>query len=119
MSVRPEQIDERAVGPPATAGPARPGSTLPPTIERERTVVSFLRQLMSGLSAYRLYPGDLEQGAFVQACQRIATAAESALAVGPLEVEIHGTSMRADDLILPADEQLDRFLTPSSIPAEV
>src|SRR5438552_18698852 len=109
MSVRPEQIDERAAGTPVAPDPARPGAAIPPTMERQRTVVGFLRQLMSGLSAYRLYPGDLQQPSFVQASQRIAAAAEAALAVGPLEVEIHGSTMQADGTALPGDDRLDRL----------
>src|SRR5438093_6530705 len=59
--------------------------------ERERTVVNLLRQLCSGLSAYRLFPGDLRQPAFVQAVQRIRDATETSLTDGTFEAEVNGS----------------------------
>ena len=66
----------------AQGAPARPGP-----MERDRAVVVLLSQVSSGLSAYRLFPGDLAQPSFIQACERIRVAAERALHYGPVVAE--------------------------------
>ena len=48
----------------------------------------LLRQLAVGLGVHRLYPGDLRSSAFVAAVERIQEAARSALAEGPVVVEV-------------------------------
>lgn len=72
-------------------GPA-PGEDLPgdETRDRRDAVAALLRQLSLGLSTYRLFPGDLQQPAYVAAVQRIRAAAERALEYGPAAVEVHG-----------------------------
>ena len=59
-------------------------------IERDRALVVLLSQISSGLSSYRLFPGDLGQPTFIRACERVHAAAEQALQSGPLLVDIHG-----------------------------
>lgn len=87
----------------ATAAPA------PRSLEREKAVVALLRQLASGLSAYRLFPGDLNQASFVQAVQRIRIAAEAALEWGPLETEISGPRFSTTVGPVPEDERIERL----------
>src|SRR5436309_15304685 len=78
-------------------------------VERDRAVMALLRQLSSGLSAYRLFPGDLKQPTFVQVVQRIRHAAEAALAWGPFEAEINGKRFITPTGPAPSDEQTERF----------
>ncbi|MDQ3940489.1 MAG: hypothetical protein M3238_03955, partial [Actinomycetota bacterium] len=75
---------------------------------RERDVVALLKQLSSGLSAYRLYPGNLEQLAFTSAVERIRAAAEDALSGGTVTVEIQGDRFHMAGP-LPDDEALRRL----------
>ena len=72
--------------------------------ERQRQTSMLLRQLASGLSSYRLFPGDIEQSAFVSAVDRIQEAAKRSLATGPVSLEIRGRSFVAPDGPLPEDE---------------
>lgn len=64
--------------------------------ERDDAIAALLRQLSLGLSTYRLFPGDLQQPAYVAAVQRIRAAAERALEYGPVAVEIHGDGFVGD-----------------------
>jgi HEAT repeat protein len=66
-------------------------------------------QLSSGLSAYRLFPGDLGQPTFIQACERIRTAAERALRYGPVVAEIHGSRMRTERGPIKGDDRIERL----------
>ncbi|MGH2731184.1 MAG: hypothetical protein ACRDJI_11340, partial [Actinomycetota bacterium] len=76
---------------------------------REQEIVALLKQISSGLSAYRLYPGNLEQPAFVSAVQRIRAAAETALIGGTVVVEVQGERFRTAEGRLPTDEALKRL----------
>lgn len=77
--------------------------------ERDRAVVALFSQVSSGLSAYRLFPGDLGQPSFVQACERIRAAAERALKYGPAVVDIHGPRMRTERGLLRGDDRIERL----------
>src|SRR6266508_4101726 len=87
----------------ATADPT------PGRMEQEKAVVALLRQLASGLSAYRLFPGDLKQPSFVQMVQRIRAAAEAAVEWGPLEAEVKGSRFSTSLGLVPADERIERL----------
>ena len=82
---------------------------MPETSERNRVVAALLRQLSIGLSAYRLYPGDLSQAGFVAATRRIRTAAEAALAAGAVRVEVTGRGFAGEDGEVVADEGAERL----------
>src|SRR5438046_8937162 len=75
---------------PPTAGPAPSELSPVESVEHERAVMVLLRQLSSGMSAYRLFPGDLAQPSFVAAVSRIRDAAEKALVWGPFQTEVNG-----------------------------
>jgi hypothetical protein len=91
-------------------GPAPgPQERHPGRAERERTVVNLLRQLCSGLSAYRLFPGDLRQPAFVQAVQRVRDAAETSLKEGTFEAEVNGPRFITEAGPVPSDERIERL----------
>jgi hypothetical protein len=78
-------------------------------IERDRAVVILLSQVSSGLSAYRLFPGDLGQPTFVRAYERIRAAAERALLYGPVLVDIHGSRMRTERGPIMGDDRIERL----------
>jgi HEAT repeat protein len=82
---------------------------VPFTAEHQKAVVALLRQLASGLSAYRMFPGDLKQSTFVQVVSRIESAAEAALAWGPLDAEISGTTFVTASGPVPGDERIQRL----------
>ena len=82
---------------------------MPETSERNRVVAALLRQLSIGLSAYRLYPGDLSQAGFVAATRRIETAADAALAGGVVRVEVTGRGFADEDGGLVGDEGAERL----------
>jgi HEAT repeat protein len=88
----------------AQEAPARPDPT-----ERDRAELALLSQISSGLSAYRLFPGDLGQPTFIQACERIRAAAERALRFGPLMVDIHGSRMRTERGPIRGDDRIERL----------
>lgn len=88
----------------AQGAPARPDPT-----ERDRAVVVLLSQISSGLSAYRLFPGDLGQPSFIQACERIRAAAERALPYGPVVADIHGSRMRTEHGPIRGDDRIERL----------
>ncbi len=64
--------------------------------DRDEAVSALLRQLSLGLSTYRLFPGDLQQPAYVAAVQRIRAAAERALEAGVVVVQVHGEGFVGD-----------------------
>lgn len=72
-------------------------------------VAAVLKQLWLGLAAYRLYPGSLERAGFVAAVDRIRATARTALASGPVDVEIRGDRILQDGLELPDDEHLQKL----------
>ena len=78
-------------------------------VERDRAVMALLRQLSSGLSAYRLFPGDLKQPTFVQVVQRIRDAAQAALAWGPFDAEINGNRFFTSTGPVASDERVERL----------
>src|SRR2546425_5243487 len=79
------------------------------TGERDRAVMVLLRQLSSGLSSYRLFPGDLEQPTFVQAVERIRDATEKALVWGPFDAEINGNRFITSSGPVPSDDRIERL----------
>ncbi len=68
-----------------------------------------MRQLSIGLSAYRLFPGRLEQPAFVAATDRISQAAVRALEFGSIDAEVRGDGFHIEDGPLDADEAIARL----------
>src|SRR5919108_3341483 len=102
-----------AASTPEAAAPASPTASheLPPAeaIERDRAAMVLLRQLASGLSSYRLFPGDLEQPSFVAATERIRDAAEKAFVWGPVDLEINGNRFLSASGPLSPDERMERL----------
>src|SRR2546427_3081128 len=94
---------------PPTAGPAPSELSPVESVERERAVMVLLRQLSSGLSSYRLFPGDLEQPSFVAAVSRIQDAAEKALVWGPFDAEINGNRFTTAAGPVPSDDRIERL----------
>src|SRR5919201_1703702 len=82
------------------------GPPVPAGAEHQKAVVALLRQLASGLSAYRMYPGDLNQPSFVQVVSRVQEAAEAALVWGPLEAEISGSTFVTASGPVPGDDRI-------------
>jgi hypothetical protein len=78
-------------------------------VEHEKAVVALLRQLASGLSAYRMFPADLNQPTFVQVVRRVRAAAEAVLEWGHLEAEINGSKFTTSAGVVPPDERIDRL----------
>jgi HEAT repeats len=78
-------------------------------VEHEKAVVALLRQLASGLSAYRMFPGDLNQPTFVQVVRRVRAAAQAVLEWGPLEAEINGSRFTTRAGTVPPDDRIDRL----------
>ncbi|HEV8420081.1 MAG TPA: hypothetical protein VGR13_01855, partial [Actinomycetota bacterium] len=99
--------DREATPPPA--GTTTPVSQRGQMIERDRAIMALLRQLSSGFSAYRLFPGDLKQPSFVQAVERIRDAARIALRWGSVEAEINGSRFITEAGPSAPDERLDRL----------
>jgi len=83
---------------------------MPDPTERDRALLALFSQLSSGLSAYRLFPGDLGQPSFIQACERIRAAAEQALRYGPAMADIHGSRMRTERGPLKGDDRIERLV---------
>jgi hypothetical protein len=77
--------------------------------ERQRQIAMLLRQLAAGLSSYQLFPGDIEQSAFVSAVERIHEAARQPLAAGPVALEIRGRTFVTPEGPLPDDETTHRL----------
>jgi hypothetical protein len=105
--------DTRVAGPAATLSSGSIGDPADGRAERsvdhEKAVVALLRQLASGLSAYRMFPGDLKQPTFVQVVLRIQAAAEAALEWGPFEAEINGARFTGSVGPVPPDERIERL----------
>jgi len=99
-------VDQEGRSAAATAEGSQTGSD---PIERDRAVVILLSQVSSGLSAYRLFPGDLGQPTFVRAYERIRAAAERALLYGPVLVDIHGSRMRTERGLVMGDDRIERL----------
>ena len=91
------------------AGPAPRELSSTEAIERDRAAMVLLRQLSSGLSSYRLFPGDLEQPSFVAAVTRIQDAAEKALEWGQFDAEINGNRFITAAGPMPPDERIERL----------
>jgi hypothetical protein len=104
----PEAGDHQATRPLVAEVGAR-GSTLAAMADREAAIARLLRQLSSGLSAYRLFPGDLRQPSFVAAVERIQGAAEQALRWGSVETEILGARFRTASGPVLSDERIERL----------
>lgn len=94
---------------PPAAAPASPELSPVEAVERDRAVMVLLRQLSSGLSSYRLFPGDLEQASFVAAVARIQEAAEKALAWGPFDAEINGNRFITAAGPVSSDDRIERL----------
>lgn len=103
-----------------SGGRARPGSGTPgigvadrgePALRHARlhAMARLMRQLSSGLSAYRLYPGELAQQGFQAALGRIRSAAAEALASGHVEVDIRAGEFHSPIGALPPDESTERL----------
>jgi hypothetical protein len=72
-------------------------------------VATLLRQLSAGLSAYRLFPGDLDQPGFAMAARRIHMAADRVLAVGPLDAEVKSDTFIVAEGPVAPDEGVARL----------
>jgi len=72
-------------------------------------VAAVLKQLWLGLAAYRLYPGSVDRPGFVAAVERIGAAARTALASGPVDVEVRGDLMVLEGVELPDDDHLQKL----------
>src|SRR5437762_10013697 len=105
--------DTRVGGPAATLSAASIGDPAQrradQSVEHEKAVIGLLRQLASGLSAYRMFPGDLNQPTFVQVVLRIRAAADAVLGWGPFEAEIRGSRFTTRAGTVPADDRIDRL----------
>ena len=72
-------------------------------------VAAVLKQLWLGLAAYRLYPGSVDRPGFVAAVERIGAAARTALASGPVDVEVRGDRIVHEGVELPDDDHLQKL----------
>jgi hypothetical protein len=72
-------------------------------------VAALLKQLWLGLAAYRLFPGSVDRPGFVAAVGRIDAAARTALATGPVDVEVRGDRILHEGVELPDDEHLQKL----------
>lgn len=79
------------------------------TDERAQGVGALLKQLWLGLSAYRMFPGNVDHPGFVAAVERIDAAARTALALGPVDVEVHGDRFLGGDVEVDDDPHLHRL----------
>src|SRR5687768_3816760 len=96
-------------GPQSRMTGAQDAPPRPDPMEGDRAIVVLLSQISSGLSAYRLFPGDLGQPTFIQACERIRLAAERALRHGAVVVDIHGSRMRTERGPIQGDDRIERL----------
>jgi hypothetical protein len=103
-----ESSDDQPAGIPVPARSAAQ-ATLAEMVAREAAIAGLLRQLSSGLSAYRLFPGDLKQPSFVAAVERTRAAAEKALEWGAVETEILGAHFRTAWGPVSSDERVERL----------
>lgn len=77
--------------------------------DRAREVAGLLRQLWLGLAAYRLFPGSSERPGFVAAVERIGDSVRSALASGPIDVEVRSEGFVLAGTPLPPNESTERL----------
>ncbi len=77
--------------------------------QREKDVAQLLRQLSAGLSAFRLFPGDLGQPGFVMAARRIHIAADRVLTVGPLDAEVKSDTFVVAEGPVAPEEGIERL----------
>lgn len=77
--------------------------------ERDKSISDLLQQLSGGFSAYRLFPGRLEQPSFVAATERIRAAGERVLPTGAITIDIDKGSFMVDGEPLPTNEALERL----------
>jgi hypothetical protein len=77
--------------------------------DRAKEVAGLLRQLWLGLAAYRLFPGSSERPGFVAAVERIGESARSALASGPVDVEVRSEGFVFAGTTIPANETTERL----------
>ena len=77
--------------------------------DRAREVAGLLRQLWLGLAAYRLFPGSSDRPGFVAAVERIGDSVRSALASGPIDVEVRGDGFVFAGTPLPPNETTERL----------
>ena len=72
-------------------------------------VAELLRQLWLGLAAYRLFPGGSTRPGFAAAVERIDESVHSALAAGPIDVEVRSEGFVLDGTPLPPNESTERL----------
>ncbi|MDX1620374.1 MAG: hypothetical protein R3320_05250, partial [Nitriliruptorales bacterium] len=77
--------------------------------ERTHAARELARQLGRVLTAHRLYPDDPEQPGFRAAVERVADAAEVALAVGAVRFEVRSGALYHRDEPLTGDDQIARL----------
>jgi hypothetical protein len=77
--------------------------------DRAREVAELLRQLWLGLAAYRLFPGSLNRPGFAAAVERIDESVRSALAAGPIDVEVRSDGFMLEGTSLPPNESTERL----------
>jgi HEAT repeat protein len=77
--------------------------------DRAGEVARLLRQFWLGLAAYRLFPGSSERPGFVAAVERIGESVRSALASGPIEVEVRSEGFVLAGTPLPPNESTERL----------
>jgi hypothetical protein len=77
--------------------------------ERIRALEALARQLWFGLAAYRLYPESPDRAGFVATAELIGAAARSALATGPVDLEVTGEGFAVGGSELRTDGTLARL----------
>jgi hypothetical protein len=77
--------------------------------ERVRATLAVARQVAAAVTSYRLFPGDVEQEAFVSAAGRVRALAAAALPAGPLGFEVRSGIVHVDGRAFPDDGSLGRF----------
>jgi HEAT repeats len=76
---------------------------------RAGEVSELLRQLWLGLAAYRLFPGSSTRPGFAAAVERIHESVSSALAAGPIDVEVRSDGFVLAGTALPPNESTERL----------
>lgn len=77
--------------------------------DKAKEVSELLRQLWLGLATYRLFPGSSTRPGFAAAVERIGESVRSALAGGPIDVEVRGEGFVLAGTPLPPNESTDRL----------
>jgi hypothetical protein len=77
--------------------------------DRAGEVAELLRQLWLGLAAYRLFPGSSTRPGFTAAVERIHESVRSALAAGPIDVEVRSEGFVLAGTPLPPNESTERL----------